>query len=81
MSKTIVEGDVKTLKFKCKHDFQITDTSNIIQLDSMGYPLMLCIRRCTKCGASDQSWIDVPESIFNKVNSGEIHICKWKKIN
>lgn len=40
--------------FKCNHDWYITEKSNVLQLDDMGYPLRLFICKCSKCGKSSQ---------------------------
>ena len=45
--------------FKCNHNWKVTERSNVLQLDDMGYPLRLFIVECSKCGKSDQQWIDV----------------------
>ena len=43
----------------------------------MGYPLMLCIKKCERCGASKQEWLDVgKDALENK----DAVICKWKRI-
>jgi len=57
-----------------KHDFKITEYSNIIQYDDMGYPLRLFIERCD-CGECKQSWIDITESAVRKTDA----VCKWYK--
>ena len=65
----------------CKHhDYHLTERSNVIQLDAMGYPLRLYIRTCSKCGLSEQVWIDVDKSILNEVDTGNIVLLEWKKI-
>ena len=46
---------VKIKKHKC--NFKITEYSNVIQYDTMGYPLRLFTERCN-CGKSRQVWID-----------------------
>ena len=38
-----------------KHDYNISERSNVIQLDDMGYPLRLCILKCC-CGLTQQAW-------------------------
>ena len=45
----------------CNHDWVVTDTSNVIQADSMGYPLRLVIVKCKRCGKSKQIWLDTCE--------------------
>lgn len=61
----------------CKHDWHITETSNIIQLDSMGYPLMLMIRKCKKCGISEQVWRDVGVWVLD---DKKFKILRWVKV-
>lgn len=62
--------------WKSKHNYIITEKSNILQLDDMGYPLMLCIIKCDKCGKSKQVWIDVDKKlIYNK----KYKILNWEK--
>lgn len=56
-----------------RHNFELYERSNVIQLDSMGYPLRLCILMC-KCGMSRQEWLD-SERVENDVE------LKWSKIN
>lgn len=61
----------------CSHRWQITEISNVLQTDDMGYPLMLCIKKCERCGASKQEWLDVgKDALENK----DAVICKWKRI-
>ena len=68
---------MKLLSKTCKHDYHISETSNILQLDDMGYPLMLCISKCQKCGKTKQIWVDVPKSILDDSN---YKILKWKQV-
>lgn len=63
--------------WKCKHNYMITEKSNILQLDDMGYPLMLCIAKCCKCGKSKQIWIDVDKKL---IYNNKYEILKWEKI-
>lgn len=49
---------MKLFKKLCNHSWKITHTSNIVQLDSMGYPLRLIIKECKKCGKSEQIWLN-----------------------
>ena len=35
--------------------------SNVIQRDSYGYPLRLCIIECEGCGYTEQLWLDTNE--------------------
>ena len=39
--------------FKRKKLWTVTQVSNIVQYDSMGYPLVLCI-----CSDGEQRWVD-----------------------
>ena len=51
-----------------KHDYNISERSNVIQLDDMGYPLRLCILKC-RCGLTQQAWIDtkrLPDDVVLK---------------
>ena len=66
--------------FKCNHDWHVTRISNILQQDGMGYPLRLCIVECSKCGKSDQKWIDVAEKFLDELETGKSHLLIWKKI-
>ena len=47
--------------FGCKHKFEVTERSNALQFDDMGYPLRLCIVKCAKCGKAEQQWLDTYE--------------------
>lgn len=59
------------------HKFdRITEASNIIQQDEMGYPLMLCIAQC-ECGATELQWIDVSEKVLEDPQYTKI---VWRKI-
>lgn len=64
--------------FGCKHNWQITERSNILQQDEMGYPLRLCICKCSKCGKSEQMWIDVAEEALKELETGESVLLKWE---
>ena len=66
--------------FKCNHDWKRTEKSNVLQLDDMGYPLRLYICKCTKCGKSDQMWIDVSEKVLKELETGESVLLKWEKL-
>ena len=59
---------------ECSHDWFITEYSNAIQLDDMGYPLRLVIGKCDKCGDFNQFWVDIAESDIED----EDFIIKWK---
>ena len=65
--------DVK--KFFHKHDFKITERSNVIQYDEMGYPLRLYISKCD-CGISNQEWIDID---INSITKDDV-VCKWTNV-
>lgn len=44
---------------KCKeHKWQLKERSNVIQFDTLGYPLRLCICQCEKCKKTKQMWLD-----------------------
>ena len=66
------------LNKRCNHDFEIDQRSNVLQLDSMGYPLRLCIVKCKYCGYSDQMWIDVAVEEYKEIETGESVLLKWK---
>ena len=66
------------LNKRCNHDFKIEQRSNVLQLDSMGYPLRLVIVECKHCGCSDQIWIDVPTEEYKEIETGESVLLKWK---
>lgn len=55
---------------------RITEMSNIIQQDEMGYPLMLCTAAC-RCGATELQWIDVSEKVLEDPQYTKI---VWRKI-
>lgn len=63
---------------KCNHKYRVTERSNALQQDSMGYPLRLCICRCDKCGHSTQEWIDTSEEALKELETGESFLLKWK---
>ena len=58
--------------FKHTHKWVLSERSNIIQFDDMGYPLRLFICQCKKCGMTEQMWID---SAVSKKD----HVCEWTK--
>lgn len=60
----------KLFRRKCKHDYEYRRT-NKLQSDSMGYPLRLFVRTCTKCGKSEHMWIDVPLKELDEIKTGE----------
>ena len=66
--------------FKCNHDWRVTYVSNVLQQDSMGYPLRLCIVECAKCGKSDQQWFDVSEKRLDEIETGESFLIEWRKV-
>jgi hypothetical protein len=65
---------------KCDHDWHVTEKSNALQFDSMGYPLRLYIRKCSKCGVCDQQWLDVSEKVADEVKTGESFNLTWEKV-
>lgn len=67
--------------FRCKHDYKITERSNALQQDDMGYPLRLFICKCTKCGKSKQQWIDVPEKELEELDNGKSFLLTWDNLN
>lgn len=64
---------------RCRHKFAVSERSNILQLDGMGYPLRLCIVTCSKCGKSDQWWLDVGFDELEEIESGKSVLIKWRK--
>ena len=67
-------------KRKCEHDWKLTEKSNVLQQDDMGYPLRLYIQKCAKCGKSEQVWVDVSEEALKGLSTGESVLLKWQKI-
>lgn len=67
-------------KRKCEHDWKLTEKSNVLQQDDMGYPLRLYIQKCTKCGKSEQVWVDVSEEALKGLSTGESVLLKWQKV-
>ncbi len=65
-------------KRKCQHDWEVMLRSNVLQQDEMGYPLRLCICRCTKCGAQDQRWLDICVSELGELQTGESVLLQWR---
>ena len=68
---------IKLFKRKCNHKYKIYQRSNMLQQDSMGYPLRLFICRCEKCGKSKQMWIDVPVEQLEELKTGESVLVEW----
>jgi hypothetical protein len=68
-------------KKKCCHDWKIIKISNVLQLDDMGYPLRLCIFECSKCGKSEQMWIDVPVGESEELKDGKSVLVKWTGVH
>lgn len=65
---------------KCKHEWELTERSNVIQCDVMGYPLRLFIRKCNKCDKSEQVWIDVAKEELKELDTGESVLLKWNRL-
>lgn len=63
---------MKLFKHKCEHEWKLSERSNIIQFDDMGYPLRLFICKCNKCGMTEQMWLD------SAVSKND-HVLKWAK--
>ena len=61
------------------HDWKVTERSNIIQQDDMGYPLRLCIVTCKRCGKTEQHWLDTDISALDEVESGKTVLLEWEK--
>lgn len=72
----------KSLINNCRingHDWKVTERSNTIQQDDMGYPLRLCIVTCKRCGKSDQMWLDTDISALNEVENGKLVLLEWEQ--
>ena len=65
--------------FRCRHNWETTEKSNVLQVDEMGYPLRLFICKCTKCGKSEQMWIDVAKSQLQELDTGKSVLLTWSK--
>lgn len=65
---------------ECKHKWKIVEYSNVLQLDDMGCPARLVICQCSKCGATDQQWRDVPKESLNQLDTGESVLLQWTRI-
>lgn len=63
---------------ECTHNWTITKISNVLQQDEMGYPLRLCIAKCTICDKFEQVWIDVSEQCLKELQTGESVLLEWK---
>ena len=64
------------MKKEYKPDLRIVERSNIVQYDTMGYLLRLCIieyLRGRKKGETEQVWLDSIEQ------EGDVE-CKWTKV-
>lgn len=68
------------IKRKHKHQWRITQVSNVIQLDVFDCPLRLCIEKCDICEQSRQAWLDVCEEALKELETGESVLCEWRKI-
>lgn len=63
-----------TKLFSKKKSPCVVERSNIIQLDDMGYPLLLCIM-----DDGTQQWIDVGyEWASNELENGRLCLLEWK---
>lgn len=63
--------------FKCKHRWVMSEKSNALQLDDMGYPLRLFLCKCSKCGKTEQRWLDVSVEELSELKSGKSVLVKW----
>lgn len=63
--------------FKCKYIWKVVERSNALQQDSMGYPLRLCILKCSKCGKLEQQWLDTSEDTLDELKTGKSFLVKW----
>ncbi len=62
------------------HGFKIVERSNVLQQDSMGYPLRLCICQCTKCRKTEQQWLDTSEEALQELDDGRSVLLEWTKV-
>ena len=46
----------------------------------MGYPLRLVIEVCSKCGISEQVWIDVGKETLTGLDNGQFVLVEWHKV-
>lgn len=68
------------IKRKHKHEWKITEVSNVIQIDAFGNPVRLCIKTCDICERSKQVWLlDVSEETLKELETGESVLCKWRQ--
>ena len=66
--------------FKCRnHKWVVTERSNALQCDSMGYPVRLCICECSKCHKTEQFWLDTDLSAIKEIESGKSFLLKWER--
>lgn len=64
--------------FRCNHDWNVDQRSNVLQFDGQGYPLRLFIVKCHKCGKYDQHWIDVDISETEELRTGKSVLLEWQ---
>ena len=67
---------------KCRargHDWEVTERSNTIQQDEMGYPLRLCIVTCKRCGISEHHWLDTNISALDELKIGKSVLLEWEQ--
>lgn len=64
----------------CRHEWVIVKESNVIQQDQFGYPLMLCIQKCKKCGETRQAWIDISVDALQCLRTGELVLLEWREV-
>ena len=69
---------MKLFKKPCVHEWKIREKTNALQLDHMGYPLRLCLVKCSKCSESGQRWIDVPLKELEELKTGESFLLEWR---
>ena len=73
---------LKSLFSGCRingHDWEVTERSNVLQQDGMGYPLRLCIVKCKKCGLTDQHWLDTNVSALKELDIGKSVLLHWEQ--
>lgn len=62
------------------HNWKITEKSNVLQQDDMGYPLRLFICTCSKCGKTEHKWIDDMEAVIKNLKDGKDVLIKWENV-
>ena len=67
-------------KRNCEHDWKIEWKSNVLQLDEIGYPLRLCICKCSKCRKSEQKWLIESTTSWGELDTKDSVLLIWEKV-